>query len=48
MFPEDGPSGLSDNTQAEMEAGRTALDQYDDRNHAEHEAGRRALARFNR
>ena len=35
---------MSENTRAEMEAGRTALKGYANKNNAEHEAGRRAVA----
>src|SRR4029077_3867968 len=43
--PEEAPSGLGDNTRAEMEAGRNNLQQYSRRDNAEHEAGRRAIGR---
>jgi hypothetical protein len=46
--PEEVPSGLGDNTIAEMEAGRKNLQHYGDRNNAEHEAGRQALGQRNR
>ena len=39
---EEAPSGLGDNTRAEMDAGRANLQQYAKRNDAEHEAGRHA------
>ena len=43
MAPDEPePEGLSDNTRAEMEAGRKNLGQHSRRNDAEHEAGRRA------
>jgi hypothetical protein len=41
--PEEAPSGLGDNTRAEMEAGKANLAQYAKRNDAEHEAGRKAV-----
>ena len=37
------PSGLGDNTRAEMEAGKANLAQYSKRNDDEHEAGRHAI-----
>ena len=44
MAPEaKPPSGLGDNTRAEMEAGKANLQQYSKRNDAEHEAGRHAI-----
>ena len=44
MAPEaEPPSGLGDNTRAEMDAGKTNLAQYAKRNDAEHEAGRHAV-----
>ena len=44
MAPEaKPPSGLGDNTRAEMEAGKANLQQYSKRNDAEHEAGRHAV-----
>jgi hypothetical protein len=46
--PEEAPSGLGDNTMAEMEAGRKNLQQYGDRNNAEHEAGRHVIEQRNR
>ena len=43
MAPDEPePEGLSDNTRAEMAAGRKNLGQHSRRNNAEHEAGRRA------
>ena len=43
MAPDESePEGLSDNTRAEMNAGKANLAQYSKRNDAEHEAGRRA------
>jgi hypothetical protein len=41
--PEDTPSGLAENTRAEMEAGKKNLQQYNRRDDAEHEAGRKVL-----
>jgi hypothetical protein len=41
-FDDSEPEGLSDNTRAEMNAGKANLAQYSKRNDAEHEAGRRA------
>lgn len=46
--PQEAPSGLSDNTIAEMEAGRKNLQQYGARDDAEHDAGRQALEQRNR
>lgn len=46
--PQEAPSGLGDNTLAEMEAGRKNLQQYGARDTAEHEAGRKALESRNR
>ena len=40
---EEPPSGLGDNTRAEMDAGKANLAQYSKRNDAEHEAGRHAV-----
>ena len=43
MAPDtEPPSGLGDNTRAEMDAGKSNLAQYAKRNDAEHEAGRHA------
>jgi hypothetical protein len=44
-LPPNTPSGLADNTNAEMEAGRHNLKQYLRRDDAEHEAGRAVLQR---
>jgi hypothetical protein len=43
--PENRPSGLADNTQAEMDAGKRNLQQYTRRDDSEHEAGRQLLQR---
>ena len=43
--PEIDPSTLSENTRAEMEAGKATLKTYGDRTKNEHEAGRRGRSR---
>lgn len=47
IHPQEGePSGLADNTRAEMEAGKKNLQQYNRRDDAEHEAGRKVLQHY--
>ena len=45
--PEEISEEISDNTRAEMEAGRNNVAQRIERDNAEHEAGRRAIGRRN-